>query len=114
MANESKTNLLHINSENFDSEVINSNVPVFVQFSADWCGPCKMLSPIVEALHTENDSNTVKIVKINVDANAEIAKQYSVRGIPCVIALRDGLEVAGSRLVGVRAKSEYQSLIDSL
>lgn len=106
--------VLEINSTNFEELVLQSETPILAQFSADWCGPCKMLGPIINQLSIDNEDKNVKIVKINVDANSDIASKYKVRGIPCVIVLKDGVEVEGSRKTGVQPIIEYQNLIDSL
>ena len=68
-------------TENFEAEVLNSNVPVFVDFYADWCGPCKMMSPVIDKLADEFDGK-IKVGKINVDDNAEIAMKYNIMSIP--------------------------------
>lgn len=105
---------LEINANNFDELVLNSDVPVLVDFWAPWCGPCKMLGPIIESLSEENKDKNIKIVKINVDDNSDLAAKYNVRGIPCTLVIKDGVEVEGSRNAGIKAKAEYQNLIDSL
>jgi len=105
---------LEINAENFDELVINSDVPVLMDFWAPWCGPCRMLGPIIDSLNEENKDKNIKIVKINVDDNQEIALKFGVRGIPLTLAIKDGKEVEGSRNAGIQAKAEYQKLIDSL
>lgn len=108
------SNVIKITKENFDEMVMQSETPVLVQFSAEWCGPCRMLGPIIDKLSADNEGKDVKIVKINVDDNSDIASKYGVRGIPCVIVLKDGVEVQGSRKTGVQPAIEYQNLIDSL
>lgn len=105
---------LEINKTNFDELVLQSEVPVLVDFWAPWCGPCRMLGPVIDKLSEDNQDKGVKIVKINVDENQEIAVKYGVRGIPCIIALKGGVEVEGSRKAGVQPASELQKLIDSL
>lgn len=108
------SNVIKGTKDNFEETVLKSEVPVLIQFSAEWCGPCRMLGPIIDKLSIENEGKDIKIVKINVDENSEIAKKYNVRGIPCVIVLKDGVEVQGTRKTGVGAASEYQNIIDSL
>jgi thioredoxin 1 len=68
-------------TENFEAEVLNSDVPVFVDFYADWCGPCKMMSPVIDKLADEFDGK-IKVGKINVDDNAEVAMKYNIMSIP--------------------------------
>ena len=99
---------LKINSENFEKEVLNSEKPVLVDFFADWCGPCKMMAPIVEELSTELDGK-VKVGKINVDENSDIAVEYNVMSIPTLIVFKNGKEE--KRLVGVRDKEELLRLL---
>ncbi len=108
------SNVIKITKENFDEMVMQSETPILVQFSAEWCGPCRMLGPIIDKLSVDNEGNNIKIVKINVDESSDLASKYGVRGIPCVIALKDGVEVQGSRKTGVQPVIEYQNLIDSL
>lgn len=98
---------LKVNSENFEKEVLNSEKPVLVDFFADWCGPCKMMAPIVEELATELDGK-VKVGKINVDENSDIAVEYNVMSIPTLIIFKNGKEE--KRLVGLRDKEELLNL----
>ena len=86
---------------------INSEKPVLVDFFADWCGPCKMMAPIVEELATELDGK-VKVGKINVDENSDIAVEYNVMSIPTLIIFKNGKEE--KRLVGLRDKEELLNL----
>ena len=98
---------LKISSENFQKEVLNSEQPVLVDFYADWCGPCKMLAPVFEALEEEiaNElQGKVKVGKINVDENQDLAMEYNVMSIPTMIIFKQGKEE--KRLVGLRSKSE--------
>lgn len=99
---------LKISSENFEKEVLNSEKPILVDFFADWCGPCKMMAPIVEELATELDGK-VKVGKINVDENSDIAVEYNVMSIPTLIVFKNGKEE--KRLVGVRDKEELLRLL---
>ncbi len=98
---------LKLSSENFKEEVLNSEKPVLVDFYADWCGPCKMMAPIVEELSTELDGKA-KVGKINVDENSDIAVEYNVMSIPTLILFKNGKEE--KRLVGLRDKEELLSL----
>lgn len=99
---------IKISSENFEKEVLNSEKPVLVDFFADWCGPCKMMAPIVEELATELEGK-VKVGKLNVDENSDIAIEYNVMSIPTLIVFKNGKEE--KRLVGVRDKEELLRLL---
>lgn len=104
---ESKVDILKVTSENFESEVIQSDQTVLIDFYADWCGPCKMLSPIVTEVAKENPD--VKVVKIDVDAEQDLAIEYQVMSIPTLVVIKNGNEV--NRVVGLIDKSEILSLI---
>ncbi len=94
---------LKLNSENFESEVLNANETVLVDFYADWCGPCKMMAPVIEEL-AEELQEKAKVGKINVDESTDIATQYDVMSIPTIIIFKNGKEV--KRFIGVRDKQE--------
>ena len=94
---------LKINSENFEKEVLNSNKPVLIDFYADWCGPCKMMAPIVKEL-AEELQGKAKVGKINVDENQDLAMEYNVMSIPTLLIFKNGKEF--KRFVGVRDKHE--------
>lgn len=98
---------LKFSSENFEKEVLKSEKPVLVDFYADWCGPCKMMAPIVEELASELDGKA-KVGKINVDENPDIAVEYNVMSIPTLIIFKNGKEE--KRLVGLRDKEELLNL----
>ena len=99
--------VLTITNENFEQEILKSDKPVLVDFWAAWCGPCKMLSPVVDQLAEELEG--VKVGKINIDEQMELAEKYNVSSIPCVVAFKNGEEV--NRSVGLVPK---QKLVDLL
>ena len=96
-----------ITNENFDDEVLKSDKPVLADFWAEWCGPCKMLSPVVDEIASERDD--IKVVKVNVDDNQELAMKFKTMSIPTLIVFKNGEEV--NRSVGVIPKSQILDLI---
>lgn len=96
---------------NFDQEVLQSDIPVVVDFYADWCGPCKMMSPIVDELAAEYEGK-VKIGKINTDENREMASKFSIMSIPTIVLIKDGKVV--DTAMGAMPKTTLQGKIDSL
>ena len=99
--------ILKINEDNFEKEVLESEKTVLIDFFADWCGQCKMLSPIIEQFAKENEK--VKVVKINVDELPDLAVKYGVRSIPTLVVIKNGEEV--NRSVGLIDKSEILELV---
>jgi thioredoxin 1 len=102
---------LEITDANFEELVMNSDKPVLVDFWAAWCGPCKMLVPVVEQIATEYEGRAV-VGKMDVDANQKYAAQFGVRNIPTVLVFQNG-ELVG-RQVGVAPKNVYTEVIDKL
>ncbi len=99
--------MLIVNSENFTQEVLNSPTPVVVDFFATWCGPCRMLSPVLESVAEDYEDN-VKFVKIDVDEAPDIAREYSVMSIPTLIIVKNGEEVAKNvGAMGAEALTEW-------
>ena len=99
--------VIEVNSENFEKEVINSSVPVLVDFNAQWCGPCKMLKPILDEISDERSD--CKVVSIDVDEEMELAMQFGVSSIPCVLVFKDGKE--SDRSVGLIPKEKIEELL---
>ena len=102
---------IDVNEENFDSVVMNSDKPVLVDFWAEWCGPCKMLTPTIEAL-AEEYKDTSSIVKINVDDSPTIATKYGIRSIPSILLFNNG-DVIEQR-VGAVSKDELAGMLDKI
>ncbi|MCH8980221.1 MAG: thioredoxin [Armatimonadetes bacterium] len=92
----------------FEKEVLRSDLPVLVDFTAEWCGPCQAIAPIIESL-AEDYAGRAKVVKVDVDANSEIGARYSVMSIPTLVVFKDGQEA--ERLVGAAQKSAIESLL---
>ena len=103
--------VLEVSDGSFESEVLNSEHPVLVDFWAPWCGPCKAIAPVVDELANEYDGK-LKVVKINVDENKEAAMKYNVRGIPNLIIFKGGESV--EQIVGAVAKQELVNAIDKV
>ena len=104
-------NALEFTSDNFDSKVLQSEKPILVDFWAEWCGPCKMLSPTIDALASEF-SDKYAIGKLNVDDNTEISSQYGIRSIPCLLFFKDGK--VEKQVVGAIDKDEIANILESL
>ena len=102
--------LTHTTDETFDQDVLQADIPVLLDFWAEWCGPCKMIGPLLIEL-SEEYAKKVKIVKLNVDENNNTAIQYAVRSIPTLILFKDGQVQA--QHIGAAAKGQLKQFIDS-
>ena len=98
---------LNVNKENFKSEVLESNKPVLLDFFASWCGPCKMLSPIIDEIAEERED--VKVVKLDIDEHPELAAQFGVMSVPSLFVIKGG-EIA-NKSSGVRPKQQILGLL---
>ncbi len=101
----------NITALNFETEVLQSDKPVLLDFYANWCGPCKMLAPVLHEIAEEN-ADTLRVGKINVDEQMELAMRFQVDSIPMLVLFKDGKAVA--KTVGYRSKAELTKLVQSV
>ena len=104
-------NLTSVTSENWEQEVTNSDKPVLVDFWAEWCGPCRMVGPVVEQI-AQSYSDKIKVVKLNVDENQEIAMKYGIQSIPSLLIFKNGKEI--KRTIGAAPKDTYVKFINEV
>jgi len=104
-------NLIEFTDDNFDTEVLKSNLPVLVDFWAEWCGPCKMITPIVEEIAGDY-AGKVKVGKVNVDFNNQVAMQYGIRGIPALLVFKGG--AVANQIVGAVPKNDITQILDEV
>ncbi len=102
-------NIVHVTDGSFEEEVLNSELPVLVDFWAEWCGPCKMIAPVLDEIAQEY-AGKLKVCKLDVDANAETPQKFSVRGIPTLIVFKGGN--AEATKVGALSKTQLGEFID--
>lgn len=98
-----------ITNENFEEEVLKSELPVLLDFWADWCGPCKMMSPVVDEL-AEELAGKVKVGKVNVDEEAALSLKYQIMSIPTLVVMKHG--VCEGKSIGLQSKDEVMELLD--
>jgi thioredoxin 1 len=102
--------IVHVSEDNFDTEVLKSSLPVLVDFWAEWCGPCKMIAPILDQVATEYQGR-LRIAKVDVDSNQATAMRYGVRSIPTLILIKNG--VVEAQQVGMLSKDNLRKLLDT-
>ena len=100
----------HVSDDSFESDVLNSEVPVLVDYWAEWCGPCKVVAPVLEEIATEYDGK-MKVCKLDIDANEETPPKYGIRGIPTLMLFKNG-NVEATK-VGALSKSQLTAFLDS-
>jgi thioredoxin 1 len=102
--------MIHVTSnKSWDEDILRSDLPVLVDFWAEWCGPCRMVSPAIEQL-AQTMRDKIKVAKLNVDENQEIAIRYGIRSIPSMVLFKDGKEIA--RTTGAAPKEKYQKFVE--
>ena len=104
-------NLIEFTDDNFDAEVLKSDIPVLVDFWAEWCGPCKMIGPIVEEIAGDY-AGKVKVGKVNVDINNQVAMEYGIRGIPALLVFKGG--AVANQIVGAVPKNNITQILDEV
>tara|TARA_Y100000022_G_scaffold66375_1_gene57029 strand:+ start:379 stop:702 length:324 start_codon:yes stop_codon:yes gene_type:complete len=104
------TDIKNLSLDNFDNEISSSNIPVLVDFWAEWCGPCKSLGPILEEI-SKDLRDKLQVVKVNLDENQDLAMKYSIRSIPTLLLFKEG-ELVDTK-VGLLPKSELVEWLDS-
>ena len=103
-------NIIHLSDATFETEVLQSNIPVLVDYWAEWCGPCKMIAPILDDISKDYDGK-LKIAKLNIDENAQTPAKFGIRGIPTLMIFKNG-NVEATK-VGALSKSQLTTFIDS-
>jgi thioredoxin 1 len=107
----SVANILALNQKNFKNEVLDSSTPVLVDFWAEWCGPCKMIAPVLDELASEYEGR-IRIGKVNIDEDQNLAAEYGVRAIPTLLVFKNG-QVA-EQVVGMRSKRDLKASLDKV
>ena len=104
------TDIQHVSDDSFESDVLNSDVPVLVDYWAEWCGPCKVIAPVLEEIADEYDGK-MKVCKLDIDANEATPPKYGIRGIPTLMLFKNG-NVEATK-VGALSKSQLTAFLDS-
>lgn len=100
--------LVNLNSENFTKEVLEEEKPVLIDFWAEWCGPCRMMAPVIDEI-AESMEDSIKVCKVNIDENQELAEEYGVMSIPTFIVIKNGKETG--RTIGVQSKEQLLKIL---
>jgi thioredoxin 1 len=100
----------HVSNDSFDADVLKADAPVLVDYWAEWCGPCKLIAPILDEVSADY-ADKLTVAKVNVDSNQEIASKYGIRGIPTLMLFRNGAVVATK--VGALSKSQLTAFLDN-
>ncbi|CAA0082651.1 Thioredoxin 1 [BD1-7 clade bacterium] len=104
------SNIVHATDDSFEQDVINSDSPVLVDFWAEWCGPCKMIAPVLDTIAAEYEGK-IKVVKVDVDANKDVPAKFGIRGIPTLMIFKGG-ESAATK-VGALSKTQLVEFVDA-
>jgi len=107
----SSPHVVAVNESNFDAEVVNTKTPVLVDFWAEWCGPCKMIAPILEEIANEK-AGAVKVAKVNVDENQGLSSKFGIRAIPTLLFFKDGS--VREQIVGMTSKRDLIAKLEAL
>ena len=107
----SSPNVVAVNESNFDAEVVNTATPVLVDFWAEWCGPCKMIAPILDEIATEKGA-AIKVAKVNVDENQGLSSKFGIRAIPTLLFFKDG--AVREQIVGMTSKRDLIAKLEAL
>jgi len=107
----SSPNVVAVNESNFDAEVVNNEAPVLVDFWAEWCGPCKMIAPILDEIANEKGS-AIKVAKVNVDENQGLSSKFGIRAIPTLLLFKNGS--VREQIVGMTSKRDLIAKLEAL